>query len=197
MEKNKNNDLNEERNIKKRIIELNRLIESEQDGAKLRLYKHELLRYQVKQSNIKFFKDFVSCDYSGLAKIHYYKKTLKTVNEIMFAGFDYYFTDDIGQELEDGTIDTYKSSVDMLINKEHLHKLKDTVESYDNLYFISYKDEEDQDRYAIWYKLSPVFINLVPFTRNKNNSVTIDGDIEYLDSEIKEYQEAPYRIVKK
>ena len=95
-------------------------------------------------------------------------------NYISFAGFDYYHYSPVGGMLdENDSLIGISSTIDVLVNKEHLLKLKQVVECFDDLEFISYKGDYGQE-FSIWRKGTPCRIDLVPFVR-RDGQIVIDS----------------------
>ena len=98
-------------------------------------------------------------------------------NYLSFAGFDYYHFSALADMInERDSIVGMSSTMDVLINRDHLLKLKQVVSCFPELEFISSKDEESERRnYFIWYKGTPARIDLIPFTRNSEGKIVVES----------------------
>lgn len=101
-------------------------------------------------------------------------------NLLSFGGFDYYHVTPIGEIIdENDSIVGMKSTATVFINRDHLDKLRQTVECIPSLGFISYKDDQDRTQYSIWNIGTNNRIDLVPFKRyQKGIEVVEDNALE-------------------
>lgn len=95
-------------------------------------------------------------------KINYLDKLFNSINAILFAGFDYYYVDDVKSMLKEDSRDI-KQNFDILINEEHIDKLRSTIECFPTLEFVDLKNDS-----YIWYRNSNVYCSLTPFERKEN-----------------------------
>lgn len=122
-------------------------------------------------------------------------------NYLSFAGFDYYHYSPIGDMLnEKESIIGTSSTIDVLINKDQLLKLKKVVSCFPDLKFISSKEDGGKQNYSIWYKDTPSRIDLIPFTRKGDNIVielpTLDKDYsETLSVDENVHNNIPYKAL--
>ena len=199
LEKKEDKVINLEREYENLVSKINGEIEATDDRALLEMYKNDLLHLTVSKIDLDTFKTLTSSDrfMDAKSRRRYFDILFQAFNKINFAGFDYYYSRDLGEKLaKSDRIDSKSHSFDVYINEEHLNKLKNTTDTTEAMRFISYVGEDDQDRYAIWLKGSPVFINLIPFKRLDNKVVIGDNDYK-IYSETKDYNELSYRTVER
>ena len=118
----------------------------------------------------------------------------KSINAIAFAGFDYYYAEDVIKSIEESKSDD-NPKIDILINEEQIDKLRTTIDCFPSLEFIDY-----DDKHYIWYKSTSAYCNLIPFERKdektivKENGVTIE--LNDSNKELQTYDSLQYKIIK-
>lgn len=96
-------------------------------------------------------------------------------NSYAFAGFDYYYTSDVKSKAE--SKNPVWSTFYALINENQLDKLREVIKCDGDLDFISYNDKDGYVRRAVLLKNGCANINLIPFTRDIDNCITMrNGD---------------------
>lgn len=129
-----------------------------------------------------------------------YKIVFKELCSYIFAGFDYYYASNIGTRINcHRTFQGYTTQIDVLINVEHLDKLKNVIDSSPNLSFAG------SDEPIITCKDSEIHFRLVPFVRNEDNSISfnVDGrsvnvnakELDRFVGKNEEYEELEYKTL--
>ena len=143
----------------------------------------------LKEFLLSYKSDILNCE--GINKLEDF---FNSINSIVFAGFDYYYIDDF-KELFTKDVEEADSKIDMLINEEHLDKLKTTIDSFDSLEFVDYEDKS-----YIWYKNTNIVCYLIPFERQNNELVIkeVGRDKRYIEDESynQEYNNLEYKLIK-
>ena len=225
MEKKKEKVINYEREYPKLVSELEEKIESTTDPALLDEYYRQVFFLENKMSQINFFKFICEDDFQlesytrdswGVvpkdgstvpyldtagdsvidesAKREDFDALFDYANLSTFGGFDYYYLVDLNKMM-DRRINDQKRSVNMLINSDQLKKLQNVVDSMGSISFISYVGKNGEDRYAILQDGTPLYINLIPFTRNEKGRMELDGVLYRTTSKESEYNGFPYRVL--
>lgn len=163
-------------------------IENESSSIKLSRYKKLIFELKKRKNELENFRDAVSVDIVGNDQTHNLVTMFNRVNFILSGGFDYYYASPIVDKIRDHEdLSSEKTSINMLFNEKHLEKLRKTLDCTKTLDFIKYQ-KDGNDRYAIWFKGTPVSVNLIPFERNKEDGIVVKKsngvNIHYTEDEI-------------
>ena len=200
--------VNEEREIKELLQEISERVQTEKSDTKLKIYKRMLTELKIRNNEIDSFKNAISSKIVGKNQKDNLAKIFHKANELLFAGFDYYYASSIVEKIRaKETLLNEKTSIDVLVNEEHLEKLKQTVDCSKDLEFFSY-EEDGKDKYSIWYKNTPVSLNLIPFKREESKGITIkypnekvyltkDQTDNFFSSKNGEYNNLEYKTLSK
>ncbi len=219
--------INYEREYPRLIAELEKKISETEDYTLLEIYRKQVFDLIARKSRLEFFKlisgedtlletydkdswsvieknenatpSSVSKGNSEIdesAKKEDFDNLFMAANIATFGGFDYYYLEDLNAMMEKRMSDQ-KRSVNMLINRSQLRKLQSVVDSIDSISFVSYVGENGEDKYAIWQEDTPLFINLIPFTRNEKGRMELDGVLYRNTAKVEDYFGAPYRRLDK
>jgi len=137
----------------------------------------------------------IKSDVLNGSKVNYLTNLFKLINSIAFAGFDYYYIDDMKNLLKESDSSEIEPKIDMLINEEQIDKLRTTIECFSSLEFIDVKDKN-----YIWYRNTNVYCDLIPFER-KDNELLIKENGEIIKT-IKDsyntnmYNDLEYKLIK-
>ena len=147
------------------------LTKYEQEKEKVKKRIQEVL---TTPSSDNIVKTFLNSTENKIIKIDGDEKDLidsfDILNSAIFAGFDYYHYQAIGDMInENKKLIGMDSNTTILINKDHLYKLKQVIDCMPTFDFIIRKDEKKRLHYSIWYEKSKVAINLIPFKREEND----------------------------
>lgn len=178
--------VNEERTLMEFIPEMSQMLANETNPIKL-MYLRELLnRLETRRRGITTFKEMKngSNNVRKLVKRQMYDM-IHRLNVILSTGFDYYHASTVVEDIseEDGLVGE-DACIDVLINEEHLDKLRQCVETARDFHFVNY-DDNGVSRFAISYKNFPFYVNLIPFKREEDNSISfsVNGkDFMYVDA---------------
>ena len=96
-------------------------------------------------------------------------KFFRLINTIIFGGFDYYYADDVKKILMKDNSEI-NQRISLLINEEHIDKLRTIVDCFPTLEFIDYDNKQ-----YVWYKNTNVYCNLIPFER-KDGQIIVNDD---------------------
>lgn len=147
------------------------LTEYEKEKEKVERNNQQVLSTPSLDDTVKYFLE--RTENKIITKANDEKNVINSfdiLNSVIFAGFDYYHYSVIGDMInENERLLGMDSNTTVLINKDHLYKLKQVIDCVPAFKFIIREDEEKQLHYSIWYKKSKVAINLVPFKRKEND----------------------------
>ena len=124
-----------------------------------------------------------------------------TINSFLSGGFDYIHYSAIGDMLYDNeSLIGMSSNIPILVNEEHLYKLKQVIDCLSNFKFIISKDRDEGLKYSIWYDKTNIAVNIIPFKRKNDNiyvnlksiNESYDGIMMYSTNE---HNNIPYRYV--
>lgn len=132
--------------------------------------------YAARLDEINEFKrnigatDTISIDQEENARVLFEKIAL-----LLNTGFDYYFVSPDPEVIrEDETMEGKPTAFDALVNEEQFDKLRTIIRSFKDLDFIGYVESEE-DKYAIWLKGTPIYVNVVPFARTIDDDIAMDA----------------------
>lgn len=150
----------------------------------LKELRYEIMRNSLRRlTNRNYVEKFKDSTFDALILDEYDErrmiKSFDLFNSISFGGFDYYHYSPIGEMVsENESLIGTKNTINVLINKDHLGKLKQVVDCFPQFEFISYM-EDDEHRYSIWDKTNNTRIDLIPFKRLKDKiEIVSDDDCE-------------------
>ena len=180
--------IEEEVAIEEMLEELMGKIEDETSSIKLSRYKKLILDLKKRKSELESFRDAVSVNIVGSDQTTNLTSMFNRVNLLLSGGFDYYYASPVVDKIRDREdLSNEKTSINMLFNEKHLDKLRKTIDCTKSLDFIKYQ-KDGNDKYAIWYRATPVTINLIPFERDLDNGVIIkksnNETIHYTEDQI-------------
>ncbi len=129
-------------------------------------------------SNNELISNFMKSTNNKFVKSYRNEKRLidafDEINSIIFAGFDYFHYSNIGDMVSDNnSLIGMSCNIPILINEEHLYKLKEVIDCYDILDFIISKDNKNNVKYSIWYANTDISASLIPFKR-ENDDIYVD-----------------------
>lgn len=123
-------------------------------------------------------------------------------NVLSFGGFDYYHITPIGEMIEDGESIVGVGSTDLvLVNSEHLSKLKQVIDCVPSLKFMSYMDENNNRSYSVWNVNTNNRIDFLTFRRYQKGIEIVSEDSEDFENPMVLYanegvhNEIPYRSI--
>lgn len=162
-------------------------------------YLKTLREKLIERNNKRVFDRINNDDLPSKRSRNEYGEAFKELCSYIFAGFDYYYASNVGTNLKNHhTFQNYPRQIDVLINVEHLDKLKNVIESSPNLSFVDYNNQQ-----IITYKDSSIYFRLVPFIRNEDNSLSfnVDGrnvsvgakELESFVGKNEDYEELEYK----
>ena len=165
---------NEEKALKELYLKLTNMIKNENNELEKKYLNKLLTEVKTKIRSINYFKKCISFNVNGANLAGVIKKLFHEANAILFAGFDYYYDSrEIKQLISNPNYSTSQKHINLYVNKDHIEKLKSTIDCTSNLAFFSFV-QGDKERLAIHLKKTPVFLNVVPFTRDKENGITVE-----------------------
>ena len=124
-----------------------------------------------------------------------------TINSFISGGFDYLHYSAIGDMLYDKeSLIGMNSNIPILINEEHLYKLKQVIDCLQGFKFVISKDSDENLKYSIWFYKTNVAVNLIPFKRENDNIYvnlkSLDGSYDsIMEYSTSEHCKIPYRHV--
>lgn len=165
--------ISEERIIDEFIEELVNKIDSANNDIKISKLKKALLDLKSRKVELEGFKNVIRQEVSSSNQTRVIRNLFKRINIILSCGFDYYYFSPIVEKIVSGeSLENEKVSIDVLINENQLEKLNKTINCTASLELINYKID-DEERNAIWFKNTPVTINLISFSRTEDNGIII------------------------
>ncbi len=201
--------IEEEIAIEEMLEELNSKVADETSSVKLSRYKKLILELKKRQGELESFKNAVSANFVGTDQTNNLISMFNRVNLLLSGGFDYYYASPIVDRIRDNEdLSSERTSINMLFNEKQLDKLRKTIDCTKSLDFIKYQ-KDGNDKYAIWYRATPVTINLIPFERVKDKGVVVkksrNEEIHYTEDQIGnlfsnrngEYSNLEYRVLAK
>lgn len=165
--------ISEERIIDEFIEELVKKIDSANNDIKISKLKKALLDLKSRKVELEGFKNVISQEVSSSNQTRVIRNLFKRINIILSCGFDYYYFSPIVEKIVSGeSLENEKVSIDVLLNENQLEKLNKTINCTASLKLINYRID-DEERNAIWFKNTPVTINLISFSRTEDNGIII------------------------
>ena len=196
---------NEEREIRELIAQLSDRADRASSEFKKGAYNKLLEELKIRAYEISDFKKTVGQNGRNHLQTSNLRRLFHTANEVLFAGFDYYYASNIVEKLAAGKdLSQEVPSINVLINEEHLEALKRSVDCYKKIdikHFLNYEVIEDEyklqelservalynkldfisyenngsDRIAIWLRSTPCRLNLIPFKRESKDKIRLEN----------------------
>ena len=166
----------DEKSIRELLAEIQTRLSEESDTLKIKKFQSIENELIVKLREIEKYKENLNkeFDYKREDELN---DMFISFNSIVFAGFDYYYINDVGKLLMNRqSLEKEGNNIDILINEDHIEKLKSTIDCAEDFYFVSYDDEIGKPKNAIGYKNTLFGFNLIPFKREEDGSITIEKD---------------------
>lgn len=173
----------EEKSMRELFLEVNSRLArelacgpQEVDSLKYKMFKRMRNELMVKIREIESFKYDLKkgFDYDNEKEI---SNMFTSFNSVVFAGFDYYYLNDIGELLLNRQpLDQEGNLISVLINEEHMEKLRSTIDCTEDFSYYNFEDENGNVKNVIRYKNTLLGFDLIPFVREKDGSITVKGE---------------------